>query len=171
MIKNDFHPELEPAYQKSRIRIVERLMKVFVVFFLCLAGFGVFVAVMMGVGLGWIMVIGCGGMALLLRWINGMDRKEEETRYRIGTELLESVPPQPMNFNFDGTWHQYPHGWIANLSDSSAPAGKAPIKVVLTITPEKPPLGKSKVWVYFKANPENLLCVRIKGKISMGYRL
>ena len=31
-MKNDLHPELEPAYLKSRLRVLERLLRVFVVF-------------------------------------------------------------------------------------------------------------------------------------------
>lgn len=167
----DVHPDLVPAFQKSRYRIADRLGYIFAGFFVLLGGFGIFIVRCLDRWEGWIFV-GTGLLfAFVFPWLARLSRGEELQTFQLGAELLETVAPRPMMIDFKNSWEYDLCGWVATLSDVSAPEKPDPMKVLLEITPSKPPVGKSEVTVYFKPNSEKLLLIRINGKISLARQL
>ena len=170
-MEKDLHPELKPAYQMSRNRRVESILRLSMVFEVLLGGFGTFIVFLMNEGVGWVLVIGGFGGAFLFHWIKRLFQREERVKFQLATELLETVPPRPMMIHFKSIWDWWLFRWIATMSDVSAPKGQALMKVFLEIKPKKLPDGQSEVSVYFKSNPERLLLIRINGKISLARQL
>jgi hypothetical protein len=163
------HPELKTLYQMSRSRQAASMMRLLVVFMLLIGGLGIAVALLMGEWEGWLLALGGFGGAVLFHWIKRLTEREQQVRFRVGTELLETVPPLPMSLHFENIRDS--KGWIATLSDVSAREEQAPMKVLFQEPPQKPPVGQSEVSVYFKSNPERLLLIRINGKISLARQL